>query len=124
MPQLNNRGTIIQPDNVNGSVAQVNIACNVVTTSNNTITVGIAASTVTFNTACKSFILSPSVTPAAPIFFKYYDPSAASQTAATATTWDRFITESYPAIQEGRPDLVLSFSVITTTTQTLYLAQI
>lgn len=128
MPQLNNRWCVTQPDNYANNSAQINTAYNVVTTSNNTIEVGITASTITFDANCRSFILAPSVIPTAPVFVRYYTPksgaNAGTQTTATTTTRDRVITGTYPAIQEWRPEQVISMSLVTATTQTLYLSQL
>ena len=128
MPQLNNRWCVTQPNSYASNSAQINTACNVATTTWNTLTVGITAGTFTFNSNCKSFIAIPSVTPSAPIFIRYYTPASGSTAwalaTATTTTCDRILNEAYPAMQEWRPEQIESFSYITTVTQTLYIAQL
>jgi len=87
--------------------------------STKVITTG-AAQTITTSDWCKSIEFIPSVIPTAPIFIKYQ--TSAGQGNATATDFDEVLTEAKPSCQVWYDIFGYqnSFSIFSTSTQTVY----
>jgi hypothetical protein len=118
--KFNPDGKVTSPSNttndvlpLNSSVANLNSGI----TARNTLTVA-AAQTIIFNEKTGSIEFIPSVSPTWPIFIKR--GTASSQLAASATVFDDVITPCKPAIQVGIQQNIVSYSIYSGSSQTVY----
>lgn len=113
------RWRVETPENQKGYAVPLNSALpNLASWAARAVLTVAAAQTITMDSKAESVEFIPSDTPSAAIFIKRWTSSG--QTAASATVFDEVISPTKPAIQVSIPMNVPSYSIFSSSSQTVY----